>query len=260
MSESFTKLRSWASTLVYQVKLLGRLAGIVAIAAATMLCQEHLSRGYQTQQDVIRKRVVSAEILVLGSPAAKRIAMLAVDPTNQVSMLFLHMQNSRFLQVGLFGEGSPSVDFRSSANQSRMTLSVPSSGNPRLRLMQSIPRGEFDLGVRPGDSHAFIVDDAGKNRISFSAPGPKGDTAVLAFSDKKGNSVIRFSYSNKITHLSLDNEENLRAIVGLLPGKPPGFLLYDRALIPLFEMTTDDENRPLIRLNDPVARESHTFK
>ena len=98
-------------------------------------------------------------------------------------------------------------------------------------------------------------------RVELFGSETKGESIGCALLDKSGNRVVQLTHSDKITNMSLfDKERRVRTVLGRLPGKGPGFQLYDRSLFPLVEMTEGLDGQPKINVNDPVARDSRTYK
>jgi len=258
MPTSTNERRALGNHVFSRFRLVRRLAGVVIVIGATHCLLVHASFSRQANQEVMKRKLVIAENLQLNSSGAGIGAILAVDPKKDAGITFFNLKSSSSLHVGNIV--SPFVSLRSETGVG-MNISILPPGYASIQLQSRLPVAELSLAVYEDDQPVAFWEDSHGARVNVFGAGASGDPAGISLFDKVGKLVLRLGRSSRMINMSLfDSQGHLRSILGQLAGKGPGFLLYDRALHPLIEFTEDPVGRPLIKVNDPVARESRTLK
>ncbi len=258
--------RTWrlgivATSITSRCRFHGRLPWVPAMIGVGMLLAAHVSSGRPVNEDVIRAKVVVAETLMLHSADPNFVATFGVDPAGQTSIVFFGLRTPRQLSIGVYKDGLAGLSMARDKPKSRLTLAVRPSGFPTLGLISDLPKAELELDVRR--DHAPWVTFSALDRIalSISGPGDEDHSAAFALSHKRGRTAIRFSDSREMTAASIfDSDGHVRTLAGLRPGDSPHFFLYDDDIHALLEMTEEGDGTPVIKVNDPVARESRVLK
>jgi hypothetical protein len=238
-----------------------RLAELVIVVGAAVCLLAHVSSGRQVNQESIKRKTVISEALMVDSSVAGIGAILGVDPANNTGITFFNVSNSNSLHIGVQGNASPYVSLKNARSNAGIDISIVPPGRASIQLRNRVPRAELDLEIHDDGRPMASLGDAHGVRLQFFGSVQKGEPVGFGVNDETGTGVMQITSGDKLTKISIfDSRRHLRTIMGLLAGKGPGFLWYDRALNPLLEMTEDSDGRPKINVNDPVARESRTFK
>jgi hypothetical protein len=261
MSNRTSQLGIVATGILSRRRFHGRLPWVPAIIGAGLLFVAHVSSGRQAEQEVIRAKVVVAERFMLDSPDPNVGATFGVDPAGQASIVFFGLRPFRHLSIGVYKDGLAGLSMRRDEPKTRINLVIQPSGSPTLRLASDLPKAELDLRVRRDHAPWITLIAQDGPALSISGPGEKDQSAAIALSPKVGKPTIRMSDSRELTSASMfDSEGHIRTLVGWRPGDAPHFFLYDRDIHAMLEMTEEGDGTPVIKINDPVARESRVLK
>jgi hypothetical protein len=130
MPVRMNKGRVFASVLFTQSCVVRRLAGAIIVIGAFHYLLVQVSAGRQVNQEVMKRKVVIAESLLLNSSVAGIGAILGVGPRNDAGMTFFNLKNSNSLYFGHIE--SPFLSIKPSELNEGMKFTVLPPGNASI--------------------------------------------------------------------------------------------------------------------------------
>jgi hypothetical protein len=222
----------------------------------------HASSARQVVENTIVKKIIVANAFYLASPGMKVGAVIGSDPTNQTSLYFFNIRRTSELTLGLFNNQMPGISMNGEKEDARkkILLSALSTG-PSLSIGDRRAGGGLSLSV-DGDgrpvTELFRPNGAG---VLICGAGKRASPVGILLTNASGSTVTNVTVSDRLSQFSLfDDQRHIRAVLGMMPGKNPSFILYDRAIRSLLEMTTDARGKPTIKTNNFATHKSTTLK
>jgi hypothetical protein len=242
--------------------LVRRLAAIAVTIGAVQCLLAHVSSGRQVNQEVVKRKIVISEALMLEPSVAGIGAILSAGPDATYSgMSVFGSKNPRALQIGYTENESPFISLKSAQLNAVLDIRVVPPGIPTIHFGNRVPGAGLDLAIFEDGQPMAALEDAHGVRVRFFGPEPQDEQVGFAVCDKKGSQSMRLTHSNKLTNIAMfDDQGHVRTLLGRVAGKGPAILWYDPRRNRVLEMTDEPDGRPKIIINDQVARQSRTLK
>jgi hypothetical protein len=259
------RLRNWRSigcVGVSQFLLAVRPAVTPVLVGAILCVVVDACSGRQVNQERIKRKIVIAEDLLVESSVDGVHARFSAGAADDPGISFVNSNTSSRLRIVLdIAHDRPYMSLMNKSSNTRMDVNMVTPREPFIQMQNGAPKAELSLGVYENNQPTVSMSDSHDVRINLSGQYREGGPVGLYVKNKAGSEIIKLSRSAKLVSTALfDNQSHVRAIVGIVTGKAPSFESYDCSLNRLLELTEDAVGRPTIKLNDPVARESRTFK
>jgi len=185
-----------------------------------------------------------------------------------VNSIVGHAPRISHLSLGVSdsANGAPSLRFMSFIKDSAeegLLIEAPPDGSRRLVAVAGGSSAALEFLVsspnqRPSMS---LRGNAGETSIQIVGSGSGDDFSNLSLRDRKGTRRVSLSQSGERAFLVLTDIENrMRAAAGVVPGSPPGLLLFGPGSKARLELSEDGDGMPAIKLHDPKENRTTTFK
>jgi len=216
-----------------------------------------LARGDQRTEKRVVFKSVAAEAFSVPRSASGSVARLQCNKLGHAMLTLGDPVKTSSIIVGCDEE--PAVRLADDRAKTTCLFSLLEAHRPSLSIENAGLDNRVALGVLDGDTSALFVEDGGA-KVGASIAVLDDNSSSLKLS-KNGRQRLWMSVKAKDTVILLNNAGNaVRSVLEQKGVGVPAFHLVDSRLRTLFEMTTDNDGAPLIRLSNPEKKKSAEFK
>ncbi len=226
---------------------------LVGIAACLSLGP--MTKGVQPGANVIKRRVVVAQTIMLRSGNGTTLAFLRSFGPDRNALVFFNKEKRLYVRAE---KNAPRIVL----NENKLNLlnvGIVDSGSPVVSLSDGGTLGS-SLRFADGVPWLSIGGGEGTGRALFEGSGPTGKSSISLI-DKNGTTRVKVFDSSSFSFISLfDTKKKVRLLSGVSPEQPPEFNLYEPGPMTRLRMTEKTDGTPLLRLTDPNNGESRIFE